>query len=295
MIERFYGPAIRLRTRLAGDPFAGIAPDPARRARQMARPPARLTYAIFFTPRSGSSRVTDILGRTGVLGRPSEFFNPTALPALARNCNAGSLDDLVRLLPRIRRAPEVFGFEIAYPHILAAFGGEARFRAAFPDLTAFWLIREDIVAQAVSASRMVQTGLGHLETPSPDRAAAADRGFRYRPGELRARIRRLIWAEARTEGYFARHGILPVRLSYERLLPLTPQAIAARFAEALGVDLDPKTPLETGHARVSTGRSVDYARRFRDSHAAWLTRIEARRAPLIAALTAGEPRCPLSP
>lgn len=65
------------------DPFAKVTVDPERRARQRKRPAAHLDYVIHFTPRSGSSRLTEILAATKCLSAANEAFNPTFVPRMA--------------------------------------------------------------------------------------------------------------------------------------------------------------------------------------------------------------------
>ena len=295
MLKPLYGPLFRAREFLRSDPFKGVPGDaPVRRVLQR-RSLAERRYVIFFTPRSGSSRIESILRAEPALGLPGEYFSPYNMPRLARNVGATDFEMLVDLVQRGRRSTGHFGFKITYRQILTAFGGETAFHRHFGDAVMFWLIRRDIVAQAVSSSRMVQTALRHLKTPDPDRVEEADSLFLYRPLELKERIRRLRWMEDRTEAYFARHGIEPIRACYESLSALSPREIAAAFSDWLGATDPPDPDPSDKHARVSGGKSVEFAARFRADHARWLARVENGRRPLMDALPAKGVPCPARP
>ena len=270
---------------LAGSPFAGVQSDPDHRAIQISHhPEPAIRYCILLTPRSGSSWLADILTRTGRLGVPREYFNPAQMPTAAQSMNAANLADYTAMLPRMRAQDGVFGMRVTYPQILTTFRSPHRFHSAFPGLRYFWLIRQDIVSQAISGSRMVQTRLRHLEEPSAQQAERADDRFIYKPRDIRRRIRRLVWAETRTEAFFARHAITPERISYEALLRLSPDAVAARFANPLGIALPETLDAVSTHSRVSTSKSAEFARRFRTEQAHWLQKIDQRRAGLLSAL-----------
>lgn len=292
MLKPLYGPLFRARELRRPNPFKGVPADaPVRRVLLRRSLPER-KYVIFFTPRSGSSRVESILRAEPALGLPGEYFSPYIMPRLARNVGATNFEMLVDLVQRGRRSASHFGFKITYRQILTAFGGEATFHRHFGDAVMFWLIRQDIVAQAVSSSRMVQTALRHLKAPDPDRVEEADSLFRYRPMELKERIRRLRWMEDRTEAYFARHGIEPIRANYEILSALSPREIASAFSEWLGATDPPDPDPSDKHARVSGSKSGEFVARFRADHADWLARVEKERRPILDALPAGGAPCP---
>ena len=82
------------------DPFAGIAADPAAWAEALARPEAPHRFAIHFTPRSGSTRLTAILARTGRLGHANEIFNPRFMATIARSWKVADLETYIALALR---------------------------------------------------------------------------------------------------------------------------------------------------------------------------------------------------
>ena len=79
--------------------------------------PPRQVYAIFFTPRSGSTRLMDILGQTERLGRPGECYNPVHVPTNALVHGVKTLETYVDRMHRVRKIGDLMGFEITYDHL----------------------------------------------------------------------------------------------------------------------------------------------------------------------------------
>ena len=143
--------------------------DPERFETEMKKAPARRRYAIYFTPRSGSSWLTDTLTDSKCLGKPQEFFNPNFIPRIARSLNANSLEaisncccagkswwNISRLRNHDLSMHRVFGIGRKVSRILSA------------HLPAFYLRREDMVLQAVSLAKAVKTSVFHSKnTQSP--------------------------------------------------------------------------------------------------------------------------------
>ena len=281
--HRVIGSGIRALQGYLGDPFRQVRPDAALLAEVMARPGPDKTYAIMFTPRSGSTWLADLLGATPGLGHPTELFNPLRMRPVAQACGAGSLAEYLDAVPRARVDQGVFGFKITYPQMRMTFGPETAFADAFRDARFFWLIREDIVAQAVSGSRMVQTGVSRV-LGSGSNAQGSDRKFRYQALDLRLRVGRLRAMEQRTERFFARFGIEPVRLSYERMLRVSERDTARSFARALGVTLEIAADPVSRRSKVGTGKSTAFAARFKVANARYLAGLEKDRAELLGRL-----------
>lgn len=252
-----------------GDPLKAAKIDPNIGQQTRNRPLPTQRYCVYFTPRSSSTRLTFLLTRCRVFGQPGEIFNREAMVTVAEKIGARTLPDYVDLVQRARVSNGLFGFEVTYQHMLDVFGREAAFHAAFGSAQAFWLTRRDIVAQAVSVSRMVQSkayqGDGQSRT-IPDTA------FRYDAGDIRRRIAQLRWLETRTELYFARFHIVPERLFYEDLVAMTPAEVAGLMATHLGLDYTPPADLPARYSRLGTSVNESYATRFRAEQATWLTR-----------------------
>lgn len=244
---------------MARDPFRGVRFDEDRFLKAMSRRAAGKRYVICFTPRSGSSRLTDILTHTGTLGTPGEFFNPAFIPDIAQTFSARNLTDYVDLVLRLRNTDGIFGCEITYPQIFGSFGG---FMESLQPTATLSLIREDIVAQAVSISRMVQTKVSHSTASSCEEIAGADDRFSYAPRQIERYLCALAWMEHRTHDYLSGCGACPLRLTYERTIAMAPSRLVRMIATHVGVG-DDLPGADSAHHKLGQEKSMDFATRFR--------------------------------
>lgn len=270
-------------------PFDPAAVDPDQFARLMQRPAARLRYVIYFTPRTGSSWLTDVATRTGRLSQPGECFNPHFVPAIARRLHAADLDGYVEALVRQRNTHGVFGCQLTYFQLQKTFGSEARFLRHFGTAPCFWLIREDIVLQAVSLAKKQQTKIAHRPAAGAEQRRAAERAFVYDAAEIRRWIKHIRAAETRTEAMIRTHRLAPLRLSYEYITGLRPLDLVNLVAAHIGAPPIEEPVAESDHGKIGTDKNLDFAERFRREHPRQVRKIAAERAPMLAALRQGQP------
>lgn len=265
------------------DLFRNPGFDAPRFRADLERPPAPRMFGIFFTPRSGSSWLSDILARTGLLGQPMEWFNPALVPDQARAVNARDLEGYVRMLRRKRQAGGVFSFETTIYQMRRVFRAEARYLSHFPaEMPLFYLTRGDMVLQAVSLAKAVKTSVFHSPQASAEDVAAAETGFAYRARAIAHWLEHVFDQERRCETFFARHAITPQRLSYETITGAGAEQTARLFLRRLRPEAaDRALPdLASPYVKIATAQNRDYAERFRRSHPRTVARIEAFRAGL---------------
>ena len=239
--------------------------DQAAFSRDIARPRAKTSYVIFFTPRAGSTWLTDVATQTGALGRPGESFNPRHLNKMARAMNASNLADYCDMIARKRATKGVAGFEITHHQLRAVFRKNSRFLAHYPDPHVFWLIRKDIVAQAVSLYKMTTTRVSHSTRLSPDEIAAREAGFVYDADRIAHWINHILLAEQRTEALILEAGWRPMRLSYEDNIDIGARALLNHMAAFMGLPPVAHGPEPaSGHHKIATGKNAEFAARFAD-------------------------------
>ncbi len=265
--------------------FKDIEIDAERLAKLQRKPRPEKTLAIYFTPRSGSSWLTDIIAQSGALGAAREFFNPKRLPKMAQSLGAEDLESYIDLLGRRFQAGGVFSFEITAHQLRAVFPDTDTFIAHFGTAPAVWLIRRDIVAQAVSLAKMVSTSVTHTPLASADSRAEADAAFAYDGALIRRWLTHILVAERETEALFAAHAITPLRLSYEEIMAAGTDATLAQLAAHVAIpDLPPVAP-QPRHSKLGTAQNADYAARFRQEETSFMQSVEAERARWLAQLT----------
>lgn len=264
--------------------FDGATFDAETYEQIMALPPPAHTYAIFFTPRSGSTRLMELIGGAGLSNPPREYFNEIAMPHFARKLGARSLPEYVDLLTRKHQVAGHFGFELTYKHVRYAFATVPRFERMLRPDHALWLIREDIVAQAVSVSRLQQTRVSHSTRSTAEAQAEAEAAFDYQPIQIAKAVRSICLLEERTEAMFRRLALDPLRLSYEQVNAMGPDASVAVLAKGLALDA-PVQSLPRTQDKLAGEKARAFAAQFRAAHSDLIARVAARRAPTLERLS----------
>lgn len=242
------------------------------------RPLPDLRHAIFFTPRSGSSYLSEVIVKTGTMGDAEEVFNPQMVHPIASAMGAKHLEQYVDKVMRARNMHGTFGAEITWPQLLMMFGGAARFLELVQPTKFLWLSRRDIVAQAVSIMAMVQSNVAHTRKATPAEIDGADSKIDYDKRYLKSTIKRLAWSERKIEDFFEAQQVTPLRLWYEDITKQSRAELVgdiARHLEIPGPEFEPKT--ESSHRKLPADKKAGFARRFRQENAGFVARVEAGR------------------
>ncbi|MEL6172654.1 MAG: Stf0 family sulfotransferase [Pseudomonadota bacterium] len=266
---------------MTADYFSGIAIDAAQRDRIRALPEAEKTLVVFFTPRSGSSWLADILAQSQGFGRASELFNPNFIPKAASALQSDTLDDYIYAARRRLAVGGVFSFEITMHQLNVVFEGPEDFHQRFGNSHMVWLVRRDIVAQAVSLAKMVNVKIDHSPRFSDADVWAADREFSYSNKAIANWIRHIRRAEIKTEEYFFRHGIRPLRLVYESMTNDGPLHTLRTIASHTGVYLPEDITIIEQHRKIGTRQNEEFAAIFRRRNWIFVKALEWQRRGLM--------------
>ena len=135
--------------------------------------PARSSYFICGSPRSGTWLLSGLLASTRVAGNSHEYFWSETEAANRRNWGASSTEYVSRVLEVGTTENGVFACKLMWGYVpdfierleSEAGGGHANHGSlvadVFPRPRFVWVRREDVVAQAVSWARAIQTGYWH--------------------------------------------------------------------------------------------------------------------------------------
>ncbi|MEQ4209828.1 Stf0 family sulfotransferase [Actinopolymorpha sp. B9G3] len=235
------------------------------------------SYLICATPRTGSTLLCGLLKSSGVAGRPASYFNRRGLHDYADDWRIdrprdGRIDEAyVRAaLAAGRTSNGVFGGRImaeTLPELIgdlaAADSGSAvtdveLLSAQFGRLRFVHLRRRDVVAQAVSWAKALQTHYWH-----PDEDVKPGGQHPHYDEEL---IGRLVAAIEKFEAdwalWFDAHGIVPHQVVYEELAA-DPLRAAHKVLDYLGLRLPPDQQLVIGHRRQADHVNADWTAKFR--------------------------------
>ncbi|WP_423391701.1 Stf0 family sulfotransferase [Burkholderia sp. LMG 21824] len=180
------------------------------------------TYTIAFTPRCGSTALSNALTHAGV-GRPTEYFQyPYDVQSpFGRTPSEDFSRDLEALI-RDRSANGIFGAKIMHDHrahlddwLASSVNGYTTLDDVLPNHRWIYVRREDSIAQAVSLYIADETGTWHMPADADADMPAPD--VRYDFLGILAKLMMLHSHEANWDAYFRKTGIQPLRTSYEAL------------------------------------------------------------------------------
>ena len=172
----------------------------------------RVSYIVCSIPRSGSTLLCELLGRTGLAGAPDEFFSPYTMRVMMERWGVETLAEYVQELFARELSPNgVFGAKAHWTQYESAFGrtdpGEL-----LPHVRFVCITRRDRLRQAVSWARAQQTGKFHAQDPARAEAAKFD------ADHIAQMLKRIEREEQRWESTFARLANAPHRVVYEDLI-----------------------------------------------------------------------------
>jgi trehalose 2-sulfotransferase len=168
-------------------------------------------YAICTQPRSGSNMLCQYLSSTDQLGYPLEYFNGPGRRALGLPDFPDAPELQIDAILRMGATPNgVYAVKLFASHF-AAFSRRVRWTDQLPNLNFVYLSRDDLLGQAVSWARALQTAQ-YRSTQPAKRVAVYDSGL------IRSQLMTIVRERAQWEAFFARTGIKPLRIIYERFL-----------------------------------------------------------------------------
>ena len=278
MLRHFNGDMLRQHLRQRREVFDKVDFDADRYRMLMNRPFPDNRYLFLFTPRSGSSRVTDLLDETGLVCPPREQFNPAFMADIAAKLSARHIGEYLPLLQRRFNLNGTFGVQMTFSHVVNSFfTGRSAVRALKPQKY-IWLFREDIVAQAVSVSRMVQTKVAHSVHTTKQNLEGADDRFEYDEPQIHHALLRILWMENRSEKLLARKGHDVLRMSYEFSTKIPATALVQKLLGHIDIPCSEGPSLLDNHVKLPGEKGRIFSERFRATKPELISHITALRA-----------------
>ena len=168
-------------------------------------------YAICTQPRSGSNLLCQVLSSTDQLGYPLEYFNGPGRRDLGLPDFPDAPKSQIEAVLRLGATPNgVYAVKL-FASQFATFSRRLRWMELLPNLHFVYLTRDDLLGQAISWARALQTGQ-YRSTQPAKRVAVYDADL------IRSRLMAIARERAQWEAFFARTGIKPIRIVYERFL-----------------------------------------------------------------------------
>lgn len=191
-------------------------------------------YVICATPRSGSNYLCQLLASTGQLGKPLEYFNTIARQ---KHTDPGYPKDRYAQVDVVRSMGATPNGIYAAKILPLQYSRATRkidlFRA-LPNLKFVRLHRRDLLGQALSLSRVRQTG----QIMSSKQAGAVPV---YNVEDIKTCIRDLLEREAIWDQVMRELGVQPLTLAYEDVMR-DPQAAVDQVAALMSLAPMPVNP-----------------------------------------------------
>ena len=228
------------------------------------------SYLVCGTPRSGTSLLCGLLAGTGLAGHPEEYFWRGDEPFWSERWGVSGFDEYLRAAIAHGSTPNgVFGTKVMWDYLpdltgkLAALPGghglddRSLLERAFPGLRCLWIWREDVVAQAVSWSKAIQTNVWS----AADQRAPATVPPRFDFDQIHELVREAKAGRAGWERWFEAHGIQPLPMRYEDLV--ADKAGTTRRALAfLGIEVPADLRIQESTAKQADALNQEWAARY---------------------------------
>jgi len=229
-------------------------------------------YVILFTPRSGSTWVTDTCAATNKLGIPGEYLNPSFIPSEVQSLNTKSTDDFLKILRHRKKSSNgVFGIQIRAFEI-ELFDHAAYHDAFGPETTYFFLWRRNLVAQAISLYKAVKSGYYHSTSSKKDTVPTIP----YNRDEIMHWIRHILNIENNNYDFCKANGYKPYELIYEDIAGQSKKLVST-LSHILGVD-DVELPENSvAPKKIGDSWNLSTEEQFRAENPDFIIQIESQR------------------
>lgn len=218
----------------------------------------RLEYMLAAVPRSGSTYLALEMWRTGVMGAPMEYTNPLFRDVMRRRCaRPGNLSVYWTYVKRHRTSPNgVFGYKTFIMDYLDCMQRNAGFLSRITPSKVILLTRRDLVAQAVSYSKAIQSGTWFGGVPI--RCVPVYNASHIWWCLNALKYQRDFWLEL-----LRLTGTTPLELVYEDLIS-NPGATLMAIADFLGVTLKSEGNINLVRVPVQrNSESLEWCNRFK--------------------------------
>jgi LPS sulfotransferase NodH len=189
--------------------------------------PANRGYAICTSGRSGSNLLCQYLSSTGMLGNPLEYFNGGGRRLLGYPEYPDDPSKQIDWIVTEGATPNgIYGLKI-FPAQVEQIEKSIRWTELLPDLKFVLLKRRDILGQALSAVRALQTEQWRASMPARGPAL-------YDGAQIYERLQIAARDYARWDIFFARRAVAAAVIIYEDFL-VDPQSAVDQVADLFGL------------------------------------------------------------
>lgn len=239
----------------------------------------RKRIVVIFTPRSGSTWLSDLMAKTEVLGYADEVFYPPLFGITTKTVKARTELDYVNGAEAAwASGNNIFSVKVSMGDILRF--STMSFFQHFAGASFIHLRRSDLIAQAVSLFLAVESGTFHARTD------AVQTKFDPKTIDRTKMINGIkLWAchilnyECLAEIEFLRYNIRPLRLIYEDIV-WDPRGTIQMICKYSAVKDAPNFSREPSFQRIGDEFNDEVVSTFRKQELEFIGKLEALRPPI---------------
>lgn len=223
-------------------------------------------YVIAFTPRSGSSWLTEVLTNTKYHGFPAEWLNHNIVKNIVTknpHFNFDHIDRyLVRLFNQKSSKNNTWGMETTWFQYELFLQMQSNFDFTKITKNWIWLRRKDIVAQGVSLYKAVESEHYH-STEKP----TAKKIVKYNNQEINRWIKHILNQEVGFNNYFQNNNIKPLVIWYEDMMANKSDTLQ-QISSHLNINTSDITyKLEDNpHKKISDNTNTEFINKFKEKN-----------------------------
>lgn len=227
---------------------------------------ANTYYMIAMTPRSGSSYLSDLLSNTKLVGRPGEFLPYEHIEIALNNLGKKhpSIQEHFTWVVNQTKTNGIFGQKASYYQFrpFLNWNGTNVFDVLFPNTRYIYLIRRNIVKQAISLYIATSTNLFHTNVDIDNESIEKRKQIEYNEEQIYFWIKHIYDQEIEWEKYFEKNSLSFLKFFYEDMINDIKWSLESILG-FIGSGINYRLEIgDTIFHKVSTEKNEDYYLRF---------------------------------
>ena len=236
----------------------------------------QLSYAVWFSQRTGSTLLCKALESTGIAGKPKEWLTVPNSLTLLDHYKSNSYAELQKQLWELGTTPNrVFGVKLSvyepfFSQIIDAFrilssnslsDRTEIWEKTFPNCQHIFMTRRNKIRLAVSWWKAIQSQEWHRQRGT--KPTSADLREKYSYVAIDHLFAECCMREAAIQEFFSEGKIVPLTIVYEDFI-LSYKETIAKILDYLGLNHSNDVPVAPPHfERLADDRSEEWVQRFR--------------------------------
>ncbi len=225
-------------------------------------------YFLCAIPRSGSTMLCDMLSRTQIAGQPASYFRRQDISKWAEkfglNASSGVVDE--EYLEAVHEAGSsangIFGARIMWDSMAEVADYLLdHFPSPNGEVAYVYLSRKDVISQAISLAKALQTGLWHVRADGSIQRSGPEQKATFDAALIDSCLLEIQEDASAWQKWFHKENIEPLEIVYEELVE-DPKNIVGKVLTCLGQDPNLAASVEPGTSKMATNDNEEWRLRY---------------------------------